>query len=123
VRDPETGEAGALPGLAPVAMQEGRYAGRLVAARIAGRPMPPPFRYRDKGTLATIGKARAVADVKGLRFSGVVAWAAWLAVHIFYLIGFENRLIVLSRWAYSYFTGGRSSRLITEAMKGVGERR
>jgi NADH dehydrogenase len=122
VRDPDTGEATTLPGLAPVAMQQGRYAGRLVSAAIAGRRLEP-FHYRDKGTLATIGRARAVADVKGLRFSGFVAWAAWLVVHIFYLIGFENRIVVLSRWAYSYFTGGRASRLITEAMKGVGERR
>jgi NADH dehydrogenase len=122
VRDPDTGEATTLPGLAPVAMQQGRYAGRLVSAAIAGRRLAP-FHYRDKGTLATIGRARAVADVKGLRFSGFVAWAAWLVVHIFYLIGFENRIVVLSRWAYSYFTGGRASRLITEAMKGVGERR
>ena len=73
--------------------------------------------------LATIGRASAVADVKGLRFSGFIAWAAWLVIHIFYLIGFENKLVVLSRWAYSYLTGGRASRLITEAMKGVGERR
>jgi NADH dehydrogenase len=115
VRDAETGEAKTLPGLAPVAMQEGRYAGRLIGSRVAGKRNPGPFRYHDKGTLATIGRARAVADVRGLRFSGLIAWAAWLAVHIFYLIGFENRVVVMLRWAYSYATRGRGSRLITEA--------
>ena len=79
------------------------------------RRAPAPFRYRDKGTLATIGRDRAVADIKGLRFSGFLAWATWLFVHIFYLIGFENRIVVMLRWAYSYFTRGRGSRLITEA--------
>ena len=88
---------------------------RVVAARVADKPAPPPFRYRDKGTLATIGRDRAVADIKGLRFSGFLAWITWLFVHIFYLIGFENRVVVLFRWAYAYFTRGRGSRLITEA--------
>jgi NADH dehydrogenase len=115
VLDVDTAEPQALPGLAPVAMQQGRYAGRLIRARLAGRATPQPFRYRDKGTLATIGRARAVADIGGLHFSGFPAWAAWLLVHIFYLIGFENRQVVLLRWAYSYFTRGRGSRLITEA--------
>jgi NADH:ubiquinone reductase (H+-translocating) len=117
VRDAGSGDAVTLPGLAPVAMQEGRYAARLVAHRLAGRPAPAPFRYRDKGTLATIGRARGVADIKGLRFSGFIAWAIWLVVHIFYLIGFENRIVVLLRWAYSYLTRGRGSRLITDAAK------
>jgi NADH dehydrogenase len=115
VLDRDTGQPLELPGLAPVAMQQGRYAGRLIAARLAGRTAPEAFRYRDKGTLATIGRARAVADIRGLRFSGFLAWAAWLLVHIFYLIGFENRAVVLFRWAYSYLTRGRGSRLITEA--------
>jgi NADH dehydrogenase len=115
IADPEGGQATTLPGLAPVAMQEGRYAARLIARRLGGKPAPPPFRYRDKGMLATIGRARAVADVRGLRFSGFLAWAAWLLVHIFYLIGFQNRVVVLTRWAYSYLTRGRGSRLITEA--------
>jgi NADH dehydrogenase len=106
-----------LPGLAPVAMQEGRYAGRLVAARLAGKQPRGPFHYRDKGTLATIGRARAVAEVRGVHFSGFLAWATWLLVHIFYLIGFENRAVVMLRWAYSYFTRGRGSRLITEAAR------
>lgn len=115
VRDPETGEALALPGLAPVAMQQGRYAGRVVAARLAGKSARGPFRYRDKGSLATIGRAKAVADIHGLRLSGFFAWIAWLSIHIFYLIGFENRIVVLTRWAYSYFTRGRGNRLITGA--------
>jgi NADH dehydrogenase len=115
VLDAGTGEPVTYPGLAPVAMQQGRYAARVIAARIAGKPAPAPFRYRDKGTLATIGRARAVADIKGLRFSGFLAWITWLFVHIFYLIGFENRVIVILRWSVSYFTRGRGSRLITEA--------
>ena len=113
VRDLRTGASRALPGLAPVAMQEGRYAARLIAARIAGRRVRP-FHYRDKGNVATIGRARAVADIKGLRLSGFPAWLAWLGVHLFYLIGFENRLLVLVRWSISFFTHGRGSRLITE---------
>jgi NADH dehydrogenase len=115
VRDPMTGEPRTLPGLAPVAMQQGRYAGAVVAARMRGAAAPPPFRYRDKGSLATIGRAKAVADVRGLRFSGFVAWFAWLTIHIFYLIGFENRVVVLLRWGYGYFTRSRGNRLITEA--------
>jgi NADH:quinone reductase (non-electrogenic) len=115
VLDPETGEPRVLPGLAPVAIQQGHYAGRLIRARLAGGAAPPPFRYRDKGTLATIGRRRAVADIRGLRFSGFLAWATWLVVHIFYLIGFENRVVVILRWAISYLTRGRGSRLITDA--------
>jgi NADH dehydrogenase len=115
VREAESGRSITYPGLAPVAMQEGRYAARVVAERVAGKPALAAFRYRDKGTLATIGRARAVAEVKGLRFSGFLAWITWLFVHIFYLIGFENRVVVLFRWGYAYFTRGRGSRLITEA--------
>jgi NADH dehydrogenase len=101
-----------LPGVAPVAMQEGRYAARAVRDRLRGR-RTPPFRYRDKGNLATIGRARAVADVKRVRLSGFVAWMAWLLVHLWYLIGFQNRLLVLVRWSGSFFTRGRGARLIT----------
>jgi NADH dehydrogenase len=120
VLDP-AGRPRSLPGLAPVAMQQGRYAARLISARHAGGALPGPFRYRDKGMLATIGRASAVASLRGLRFSGFPAWAAWLLVHIFYLIGFESRIVVLFRWAYSYLTRGRGSRLITEAAA-LGER-
>jgi NADH:ubiquinone reductase (H+-translocating) len=101
----------ALPGIAPVAMQEGRHAAGVVKDRLERRP-GRPFHYFDKGNLATIGRARAVADVKGLHLSGFVAWVTWLAVHLFYLIGFENRLLVLTRWAFSFATHGRGARLI-----------
>ena len=114
VRDPHTGQPQVLPGIAPVAMQQGRYAGQAVANRLAARPTPP-FRYRDKGTLATIGRAQAVADIRGLRLSGRPAWLMWLLVHLSYLVGFENRLLVLVRWSYSFATHGRGTRLITQA--------
>ena len=114
VRDTRTGQLQTLPGLAPVAMQQGRYAGRQIVERLAGRSARP-FRYRDKGTLATIGRARAVADTRGLRLSGFPAWMIWLVVHLYYLIGFENRALVLLRWSYSFFSRGRGTRLITEA--------
>jgi NADH:ubiquinone reductase (H+-translocating) len=114
VRDPHGDRPHPLPGLAPVAMQQGRYVGALIAARLKGGSLPP-FHYRDKGSLATIGRGHAVAEVRGLRLSGVIAWVTWLLVHIFYLIGFENRVLVLLRWSYSFFTKGRSTRLITEA--------
>ncbi len=118
VRDASSGEPQALPGLAPVAMQEGRHAGRSLT-RVLANPSAAtsgaPFCYHDKGTLATIGRARAVADIGGLQLSGLVAWLTWLLVHLFYLIGFENRLLVLLQWSYSFFTHGRGSRLITEA--------
>jgi NADH dehydrogenase len=122
VADPESGEPKTLPGLAPVAMQQGRYAGRLIARRARGRAAPAPFHYRDKGSLATIGRARAVADLGWIRFSGLPAWIAWLTVHIVYLIGFENRAVVLLRWAFSYFSRGRGSRLITEPARSEAQR-
>jgi NADH dehydrogenase len=103
-----------FPGVAPVAMQQGRYAAGVVLARLYGR-RPKPFRYRDKGNLATIGRARAVADIKGIKLSGLVAWVTWLVVHLFYLIGFQNRLLVLIRWSFSFVTHGRGARLITGA--------
>jgi NADH dehydrogenase len=112
VRDGRTGAVSTLPGVAPVAMQQGRYVGRLVGDRLAGRATPP-FRYFDKGQLATIGRGRAVADIRGLRFAGLIAWIIWLAVHITYLIGFANRVVVLVRWAYSFLTRNRAARLIT----------
>jgi NADH:ubiquinone reductase (H+-translocating) len=105
------GTALVLPGVAPVAMQQGRHGARVVADRLEGRE-PRPFRYRDKGNLATIGRARAVADVKGVHLSGLLAWDAWLVVHLWYLIGFQNRLLVVIRWAVSFFTHGRGARLI-----------
>ena len=100
------------PGVAPVAMQMGRYAARLVRARLHGA-RTPDFRYVDKGNLATIGRARAVADLKGLKLSGFFAWLMWLFIHLWYLIGFQNRLLVFLRWSISFFTHGRGARLIT----------
>jgi NADH dehydrogenase len=114
VRDPHTGQAQTLPGLAPVAMQQGRYAGRAIRTRLAGGATPP-FHYVDKGNLATIGRARAVADLRRIRVGGFPAWVLWLAVHLIYLIGFENRAVVTFRWAYSFVTRNRGARLITEA--------
>ena len=93
-------------------MQEGRYAARAVRARLEGR-VAPPFRYRDKGNLATIGRAAAVADIKGVKLSGFLAWITWLVVHLFYLVGFQNRLLVLIRWSIGFATRGRGTRLIT----------
>ncbi len=107
------GAVAALPGLAPVAMQEGRYAARLIRDRVRGRATRP-FRYRDKGNLATIGRSRAVADVKGVHLSGFAAWVLWLAVHLVYLVGFQNRLLVMLRWSISFLTHGRGARLIGE---------
>ena len=101
-----------LPGVAPVAMQEGRYAARAIRARLHGRE-PPAFRYHEKGNLATIGRTKAVGEVKGLQLSGLLAWLAWLLVHLFYLIGFENRILVFIRWTISFLTRGRGGRLIT----------
>lgn len=102
-----------LPGVAPVAIQQGRYAARLVGDRVAGRTTPD-FHYRDKGNVATIGRARAVADLGLVKLSGPPAWFVWLAVHLWYLIGFENRLLVMVRWSVSFLTHGRGARLITE---------
>jgi NADH dehydrogenase len=101
-----------LPGVAPVAMQQGRYAARVVKDRLRGRSAPP-FRYRDKGNLATIGRAAAVADIHSLKLSGFPAWLTWLTVHLWYLVGFQNRLLVIIRWSISFITHGRGARLIT----------
>jgi NADH:ubiquinone reductase (H+-translocating) len=113
----EDGSVVTLPGVAPVAMQQGRYAARLVRARLRGRAAKP-FRYRDKGNLATIGRAAAVADLHAIRLSGFLAWVTWLTVHLWYLIGFQNRLLVMIRWAFSFMTRGRGARLITRQPPG-----
>ena len=101
-----------LPGVAPVAMQQGRWVAREIAADLAGNPRTP-FHYVDKGRLATIGRAAAVADFGKVHISGFLAWLSWLFVHIFFLVGFRNRIIVMIQWAWSYFTYDRSARLIT----------
>jgi NADH dehydrogenase len=102
-----------LPGVAPVAMQMGRYAARLVKGRLRGREVGA-FKYKDKGNLATIGRARAVAELPpGIRVSGFVAWVLWLGIHLWYLVGFQNRLLVFIRWGFNFLTHGRGNRLIT----------
>jgi len=101
-----------LPGLAPVAMQQGTAAAANIARDLRHEPRQD-FHYRDKGTLATIGRAAAVAQIKKLHISGYFAWLAWLFVHIFFLIGFRNRILVLIQWAWSYITFERGARLIT----------
>ena len=101
-----------LPGVAPVAMQEGRYVAKVVRARFRDEELPP-FRYHDKGNLATIGRASAVAEIKGLRLSGFFAWATWLVIHLWYLVGFQNRLLVFVRWSSSFIVHSRGARLIT----------
>jgi len=101
-----------LPGLAPVALQQGRAAARNVLHRQAGEPTEP-FHYRDRGSMATIGRAAAVAVVGPLRLSGLLAWLAWLFVHITFLIGFRNRFLVLFEWAWAYLSWQRGARLIT----------
>ncbi|HVV52715.1 MAG TPA: NAD(P)/FAD-dependent oxidoreductase [Polyangia bacterium] len=102
------------PGVAPVAMQMGRHAARLVRARLAGRAVGA-FAYHDKGNLATIGRASAVADLGWLKLSGFVAWVTWLVVHLWYLMGFRNRLLVFTEWVLSFINHGREARLITGA--------
>jgi NADH:quinone reductase (non-electrogenic) len=101
-----------LPGVAPVAMQQGRWVARQISADLAGNPRAP-FHYVDKGSLATIGRAAAVAEFGKIHISGFLAWLSWLFIHIFFLIGFRNRIIVMIQWAWSYFTFDRSARLIT----------
>jgi NADH dehydrogenase len=101
-----------LPGVAPAAMQQGRYAASVVRGRLESQPTPP-FRYRDKGNLATIGRGAAVADIEPVRLSGFLAWMTWLVVHLWYLVGFENRILVFMRWTFSFVTRGRGARLIT----------
>jgi NADH dehydrogenase len=110
-----------VPGLSPAAMQEGRHAARNIKRQIRGEPTLP-FHYRDKGTLATIGKAAAVADIAGLHLSGVVAWLMWLFIHIFFLIGFRNRFIVIVEWAWTYMRNDRGARLITGDIEPLLER-
>jgi len=101
-----------LPGTAPVAIQQGRYVAQLIRSRLAGKS-PPPFRYRDRGNMAIIGRASAVADLGKLKFSGFLAWLAWLFVHLMNLVEFENKVLVLIQWGWYYFSRNRAARLIT----------
>jgi NADH dehydrogenase len=102
-----------LPGLAPVAKQQGQYVGELIARHFRGESAPPPFRYRDEGTLATIGRHSAIADLGWVRLTGLAAWVLWGVVHIFFLIGFRNRMAVFLNWIWAWLTYGRGARLIT----------
>jgi NADH dehydrogenase len=102
-----------LPGIAPVAMQQGHYLAKRVRKAIRGAPFPN-FAYRDKGRMATIGRSRAVAEISSLRFAGRPAWWVWLLVHIYYLIGFKNRLVVILQWAGAFVRFSRGSRLIVD---------
>ena len=101
-----------LPGVSPVAMQQGRYVARAIRDRLARRAVPP-FHYWDKGTMAVVGRSAAIAEVFGLKLSGFLAWLAWSMLHIFYLIGFRNRFVVMFEWAWAYFSYQRGARLIT----------
>jgi NADH dehydrogenase len=102
-----------LPGVAPVAMQQGTYAGRRVLRLLRGQRIQP-FRYVDKGNLAIIGRRAAIADFGWLRLHGFVAFVVWAVVHIFYLINFRNRLLVMTEWIWAYLTAQRGARLITQ---------
>ncbi|HTU01088.1 MAG TPA: NAD(P)/FAD-dependent oxidoreductase [Candidatus Sulfotelmatobacter sp.] len=102
-----------LPGLAPVAMQEGAYAAKAIRRRVEGEAPPPPFRYMDKGTMAVIGRGAAVADIFGFHVSGFPAWLLWLFVHLMYLVQFQSRVLVFIQWGFQYLTFSRGARLIT----------
>ncbi|HEY4033488.1 MAG TPA: NAD(P)/FAD-dependent oxidoreductase [Ktedonobacteraceae bacterium] len=102
-----------LPGLAPVAIQEGRYAASAIARQVAGKQPPRPFHYFNKGNLATVGRSFGIVDIGPIRTAGFFAWILWLVVHIFFLVGFRNRVSVLLQWAWSYLTFQRGARLIT----------
>jgi NADH:ubiquinone reductase (H+-translocating) len=101
-----------LPGIAPVAKQQGRYVANVLTARAAGR-IPPPFRYRDFGSMATVGRKRAVAQIGTFKATGLVGWLLWSLAHIYFLIGFRNRLAVAMNWCWNYVTFQRGTRLIT----------
>ena len=101
-----------VPGVAPAAKQMGTYIAQVLRARFAGKRAPPPFRYRDFGNLATIGRRAAVVDLHGFRLSGYLAWVFWLTAHVFFLIGFRNRVVVLLDWAVAYWTYQRNARIV-----------
>jgi NADH dehydrogenase len=103
-----------LPGVAPVAKQQGTYVGRLIKARLQGKTLPP-FRYLDLGSMATIGRGAAVADLHYIRFSGYPGWLAWLFIHLMSLVEYQSRFLVFVQWAWQYWTRNRSARLVTGA--------
>jgi NADH dehydrogenase len=102
-----------LPGVAQVAMQGGTYAGKVIRARIDKKPEPPPFRYFDKGDMAVIGRAAAVANIFGFHLSGLPAWLVWLFIHLMYIVEFQDRVLVFIQWGFQYLTFSRGARLIT----------
>lgn len=102
-----------VPGVAPAAKQQGRYVAKVIAARIAGRPPPPPFVYRDPGNLATIGRKRAIIELRGITLRGFLAWWFWGIAHIYFLVGVPSPVVVSLRWLWEYLTYGRGARLIT----------
>ena len=106
-----------LPGVSPVAMQQGRHAARNILATIAGRK-PQRFWYWDKGSMATIGRNKAVADLNFVHFSGFPAWLVWLFIHVLFLVSFRNRFAVLFQWAWAYLTFDKGARLITQKFPG-----
>jgi NADH dehydrogenase len=103
---------GFVPGVAPAAIQAAKHTAENIVRGLAGQPRTP-FRYHDKGSLATIGRASGIADFGRLKLSGFLAWIAWLLIHVFFLIGFRNRFLVMLEWAMSYLTFQRGARLIT----------
>jgi NADH dehydrogenase len=114
-------DGAAVPGMAPPAIQEGRHAAATIRRDLAGRARRP-FRYRDRGMLATVGRRSAVAAIGRLQVGGLFAWVVWLVVHIAWLIGFRNRAVVLFEWAWAYFTYQRSARVIFQAAPGSEDR-
>jgi NADH dehydrogenase len=102
-----------LPGVCQVAMQQGVYAARVILARVKGRQPPKPFRYFNKGDMAVIGRGAAVADIFGIRLSGLLAWSIWLFIHLMYLVSFQSRVLVFVQWGFQYLTFSRAQRLIT----------
>jgi NADH dehydrogenase len=114
-----TADGMTLPGLAAVAKQEGAFVGNLIRSRITGEPQPKPFRYRDYGTMAILGRSSAVADLRGFKLKGALAWLLWGIVHVYFLIGFRNRLFVLINWFWSWLTYKRGARLITGQRSGA----
>ena len=102
-----------LPGVAQVAMQQGRYVARIIEKRLQGKTETKRFRYFDKGQMAVIGRAKAVAQSGPLRFTGLLAWLAWLFIHLIYIVEFSHRVLVLIRWTYLYVSFNRGARLIT----------
>jgi NADH dehydrogenase len=102
-----------LPGVAQVAMQGGVYAAKAIKARLEGKPERPPFHYFNKGDLAVIGRAAAVANIFGFQVSGLIAWLIWLFVHLMYIVEFQSRVVVFVQWGFEYLTFSRGARLIT----------